>query len=560
MSRLVLGFAVVIALSGAGEARPGETPVFHFKDATSASGIDFIHVTGASGEKYMVETMGAGALFFDYDGDLDPDLYLVNGGGLPGFEGGNLVSGTLYRNDGSGRFSDVTAAAGLAFQGYGMGAVAADYDNDGDPDLYVTEFGPNHLFRNNGDGSFTETTAQSGVVNPFWSASASWSDLDGDGYLDLYVANYVNFSFDNNPDCSKREAGRVLRSYCLPDAFLGVPDAVYRNRGDGTFEDVSRSARVALPRGKGLGVVAFDYNQDGLPDLYVANDTIPNFLFRNDGGLRFSEVGLFSGTAYDSDGRALAGMGVDIGDYDRDGDSDFFVTNFQGEFNTLYRYDENAFFTDVSQFAGLARPSLGSLGFGTAFADLDNDGFVDLVIANGHVLDITALLSEGSSYPQRNQLFRNRGDGRFEEVEDAGPGFELIKISRGLAVADLEGDGDLDLLFTSSGGRPDLLKNETPSGHSLRLLLIGRRANRDAVGARLITDFGGGERSLTEVRAGSSYLSQNELTVHLGLGSRTDIKNLTIFWPGSGDEVLGPLRAGQLAIVVEGLGVIDTFP
>jgi len=551
---------VAIVLAGPPGAHAEETPTIRFTDHTAAAGIDFLHVTGASGEMYVVETMGSGAIFFDYDGDLDPDLYLVNSGALPGFEPTNPVSGALFRNDGAGRFSQVTALSGLDFQGYGMGVAAADYDNDGDVDLYVTEFGPNRLFRNNGDGSFTEVTEAAGVGNPLWGVSASWSDLDGDGNLDLYVANYLNFSFDNHPDCTKRKGGKVLRSYCGPILFGGLPDALYRNRGDGTFEDVSRQAGVALPHGKGLGVVAFDYDRDGLADLYVANDTAPNFLFRNEGGMRFSEVGLESGTAYDGDGRALAGMGVDVGDYDRDGDMDLFVTNFQGEFNTLYRNAKNQFFTDVSALAGLARPSARVLGFGTAFVDLDNDGFVDLVVANGHIHDNAAELTEGASYRQRNQLFWNRGDGHFEEIREAGPGFELVKVSRGLAVGDLEGDGDLDLLFTNSGDRPDLLRNESPSGNALRLLLIGRRANRDAVGAKLFLDLGEDERTTIELLAGSSYASQNERVVHIGLGQRTKIQGLRIDWPGSGEEILGPLQAGELVIVVEGLGVLRSFP
>jgi hypothetical protein len=550
MSRL-LPLSCAVMLAELGGAFSEESPTFRFTDWTADSGLDFLHVTGASGEKYMIETMGAGAVFFDYDGDGDSDLYLVNGGVLPGFESTKPVRGALYRNDGSGRFSDVTLASGLDFEGYGMGAASADYDNDGDADLYVTEFGPNRLFRNNGDGTFTEVAEAAGVVNSLWSVSASWSDLDGDGNLDLYVANYLNFGFDNNPDCSQRKGEKVLRSYCLPDAFQGLPDALYRNRGDGTFEDVSRQAGVALGHGKGLGVVAFDYDRDGLTDLYVANDTMPNFLFHNLGGMQFREVALESGVAYDGDGNAQAGMGVDAGDYDRDGDTDLFVTNFQGEFNTLYRNGKNGFFTDATSFAGLGRPSLRSLGFGTAFVDLDNDGWLDLVVANGHVLDNTAELTEGSSYRQRNQLFRNRGDGRFEEIRSAGPGFDVSKVSRGLAFADIEGDGDLDLLFTSSGDGPELLRNDGSSGNSLRLLLVGRRANRDAVGAMLTFDLGGERHITTEVRAGSSYASQNERIVHVGLGAQTRISSVAVQWPGSGKDVLGPLEVGELLLVVE---------
>ena len=548
---------LTIAVSLSSSVHRQEDAAFTFVDTTVTSGIDFTHVTAASGQKYMVETMGAGAVFFDYDGDLDPDLYLVNGGLLPGFGSQEPVSGALFRNDGKGHCSDVTTFSGLTFEGYGMGAAASDYDNDGDLDLYVTEFGPNRLFRNNGDGSFGEVAESAGVVNPLWSVGASWSDLDGDGNLDLYVSNYLDFGFDNNPDCSQRKGGKVLRSYCLPDAFRGLADALYRNRGDGTFEDVSRQAGIATPTGKGLGVLAFDYDGDGLSDLYVANDTVPNFLYRNIGGLHFSEEALLSGAAYDGDGRALAGMGVDTGDYDRDGDLDLFVTNFQGELNTLYRNDEGGFLTDVSSHAGIGRPSLRTLGFGAAFADLDNDGFVDITVANGHVLDNTAELTDGSSYSQRNQLFWNRGEGRFDEILEAGPGFELVKVGRGLAVADIEGDGDLDLLFTNSGDRPDLLMNETPTGNAVRLLLVGRRANRDAVGARVVVDSGPEEFMVTEIRAGSSYASQNELVVHVGLGPQTELPSVRIHWPGAGEEMLGPLRAGELALIVEGLGIID---
>ncbi|MFQ5791338.1 MAG: CRTAC1 family protein [Acidobacteriota bacterium] len=532
---------------------------FELVDITSEAGIDFRHVTGASGRKYMVETMGAGAVFFDYDGDLDPDLYLVNGGVLRGFGASEPVTGALYRNDGGLRFTDVTAASGLTHQGYGMGAASGDYDHDGDVELYVTHFGPNRLFRNNGDGTFTEVTAEAGVGNELWSASATWSDLDGDGHLDLYVTNYVDWGYNNHPDCSQRRGGEVLRSYCLPDAFRGLPDALYRNRGDGTFTDVSRDAEVARPDGKGLGVVAFDYNGDDLPDLYVANDTVPNFLFRNEGGMRFTEIALEAGAAYDEEGNALAGMGVGVGDYDLDGDLDLFVTNFSGEANTLYRNEANGFFTDVSFRAGIGRPSLRSLGFGTAFCDLDNDSLLDLVVANGHVLDNTALLREGTSYPQANQFLRNVGDARFEPVRGEGPAFETVKVSRGMAVADLEGDGDSDLLFTNSGERPNLLRNDGGTGNVLRLLMVGRRANRSAVGARLFVNIGDGELAF-EVPSASSYLSQNEPVVHLGLGERTEVKALRVRWPQSQEQILGPLAAGKFYVVVEDVGVVRSHP
>ncbi len=537
-----------------------QAPAFHFRDVTVPAGIDWVHVTGGSGRKYLVETMGSGAVFFDYDSDLDPDIYLANGGALPGFTPSAPVEGALYRNEGNGRFSEVTIASSLHQHGYGMGAVAADYDNDGDADLYLTHHGPDQLFRNNGDGTFTDVTALAGVENPLWSSSAAWSDLDGDGFLDLYVATYLNWSLKNHPDCSQGMGSKVLHSYCLPDAFQGLSDTLHRNRGDGTFEDQSREAGIALPGGKGLGVVAVDYDQDGRPDLYVANDTVPNFLFHNKGGMRFSEVGLDLGVAYDGKGNALAGMGVDAGDYDQDGDFDLFVTNFQGEPNTLYRQDGDGFFTDVSFPSGLGRPSLAFLGFGAAFADLDNDSDLDVVVANGHLDDTRTFLDEAPSYPQLNQVYRNRGDGRFDVVSGAGGGFDLLKVSRGLTLADIEGDGDLDLLFTNSADRPDLLRNDTVGGNALRVLLVGRGANRDAVGSRLIFDSGRGSETIVEVRAGSSYLSQNDRIVHLGLGSRGSAPRVRITWPGSGAEEVGPLPAGTLAVIVEGKGVVSSFP
>jgi hypothetical protein len=525
-----------------------------FTDITAAAGIDFVHVTGETGRKYLVETMGSGVVFFDYDGDLDPDLYLVNGGALPGFVAAGPIQGALYRNDGHGAFTDVTLASGLAHEGYGMGAVAGDYDNDGDPDLFVTHYGRDRLFRNNGDGTFTDVTEKAGVGNPLWGSSATWSDLDADGDLDLFVANYVDWSLDKNSACVRRGAAKPVPTYCPLNHFQGLPDELYRNRGDGTFEAIGKEAGVALTTGKGLGVVALDENVDGLPDLYVANDQVPNFLFRNLGGMRFAEVALDVGVAYDANGSALAGMGVDAGDYDQDGDLDLYVTNFQGEHDSLYRRDDKGFFTEVSAPAHLMLPSMKTLSFGTAFADLDNDSLLDLVVANGHLESV-----DGAPQAQHKQLFWNLGKGRFEEVHPSGNGFDSIGVGRGLATADIDGDGDLDLLITNNGGRPELLRNDSPSGNVLRLLLVGRRSNRDAVGARLLVDLGD-VRQVFEVKAGSSYLSQNERIVHIGLGKRSRVEGIRIRWLGSGEESLGPLAAGQLAVVREGEGVIASHP
>jgi hypothetical protein len=414
--------ALALLLFGTGARRlppPETTAGFVLVDVTDRSGIAFVHVTGATGRKYPVETMGSGAVFFDYDLDLDPDVYFVNSGALPGFHADGPINGALYRNDGHGIFTNVTGDAGLNHEGYGMGAQAGDYDNDGDADLYITHYGRDRFFRNDGDGTFTEVTERAGLGNPLWGAGAAWSDLDVDGDLDLYVVNYMDWSLKNNPECWHRGGGRPILSYCLPDAFRGVPDELYHNRGEGTFEAVGRSAGISLPSGKGLGVLSLDENADGLPDLYVANDTIPNFLFRNLGQLRFEETGLEAGVAYDISGAAMAGMGVAAADFDGDRDLDLFVTNFQGEFNTLYRRDADGFFTDVSLRAGLGLPSLERLSFGTAFADLDSDSLPELIVANGQ-LDTDDVV--GSSQAQPNQLFHNLGDGRFREVGPAGGG------------------------------------------------------------------------------------------------------------------------------------------
>jgi len=527
-----------------------EPPPLRLRDATEQAGLaSFVHTTGASGRKYLVETMGSGVVFFDYDGDRDPDLFLPAGGWLPGSVAARPVRSRLYRNDG-GRFVDVTAASGLVDEGWSMGGVAADYDGDGDADLYVTHLGPNRLYRNEGDGTFRDVTAVSGTGNPGWSASAAWADLDGDGRLDLYVANYLDWSLENDPPCWDRSGPEPRRSYCLPDAFRGVPDALYLNRGEGRFEEVGASAGIALAGGKGLGVLVLDADADGRPDVYVANDTSPNYLFENRGGARFAERALVKGLAYDVDGTALAGMGVDAADADADGDLDLFVTNFEGEPNTLYRQDGDGYWTDVSRGAGIALPSLERLGFGAVFADLDQDGLPEIVVANGLLDDVQGDPAQG------DQVFRNLGGMRFT-VEPL-PG--RPRVSRGLAAADVDSDGDLDLLFSSSGGPLRLLVNEAPAGCSLQLLLVGRPGLEDAIGARLevVRD---GRTTAFEVRAGSSYLSQSQRAIHVGLGAADGVDDVRIRWPGAARErSTGPLPAGFLHVLDEEEGLLESLP
>jgi len=513
-------------------------------DITSASGVTFTHDNGASAHKYMPETMGSGVVFFDYDGDSDPDLFFANGVALVGDSPENRA-GVLYRNDGDGRFVDVTEKSGLLHSGYGMGATAGDYDNDGDADLYVTHYGANSLFRNNGDGSFDDVSVDARVSGNVFSASATWSDLDQDGFVDLYVTNYVDWSPSNSPECSQRIGGETLRAYCLPDAFRGAPDELYRNLSDGRFEARGTSAGIARRTGKGLGVISLDFDDDGLTDLYVANDTVPNFLFRNRGGFEFEEVGLLVGVSYDADGNALAGMGVTHSDYDQDADLDLFVTNFEGESNTLYRNESNGFFTEVSLSSGVGRPSLPRLGFGALFADLDNDADDDLLVANGHVLDNAAALY-GGSYAQRNQLFRNDG-GRF-----TGSDLGEAHVSRGLAVADIDADLDLDVVFSNSGAAPTLLRNDTASRGAIRLLLVGRTSNRDGLGAIVEARVDKQVRRI-ETSAGTSYLSQSERIVHIAPGATGRVDSIRLRWPNGLVEERGPFTAGARVVWIEGV-------
>lgn len=528
-----------------------------FVDVTQQVGIDFIHYKGATDEKYMVETMGSGGGFFDYDGDGDLDIYLLNGAPLPGSE---LLqkppTNVLYRNNDDGTFLDVTALAGVGEPGFGMGMAAADVDNDGDLDIYVTNFGANVLYRNNGDGTFSDVTAYAGVEAGAWSTSAAFADFDGDGFVDLFVCRYVDFSLSNHKFCGDR--ARNLRAYCHPVIYDPVPNLLYRNRGDGTFTEVTASAGVYVKdEGKSLGVVWGDYDNDGDLDLHVANDTMRNFLYRNEGQGRFTDVTLSAGIGYSEDGQAQAGMGNDFGDYDGNGWLDIIVTNFDFEYNALYQGQPGGVFIDRSYSTGLAEPSINFLGFGTFFFDYNNDGLLDIFVANGHILDNIDLFNRLSTYRERNFLFRNRGDGVFEEISHrAGPGFSREMVGRGAAPGDFDDDGDEDILVTMSGEAPLLLRNEGGNRNRwIGLRLVGRRSNRDAVGAR-VTIEAGGKKYFKEIKAGSSYLSQGPLALLFGLASAESAERIVIRWPSGEVEKLGPAAAGRRLIAVEGLGVV----
>ena len=508
-----------------------------FIDVTSAAGIHFRHQNGAEGEKYPMETMGSGVVFFDYDGDGWLDLYFVNSAG----------PGVLYHNEGDGNFTDKTASAGVADSGYGLGTAAADYDGDGDLDLYITCYGPNILYRNEGDGRFTDATNEAGVagpdlVNPGMSTGAAFADYDGDGDLDLYVGNYAKFRPELHEPCIR--SGDIV-VYCGPEAFEPQRDVFYRNEGDGTFVDITEQAGFLPAAAKELGSFFIDYDQDRDPDLYVAGDRTPNLLYRNDGD-RFAEVGAIAGVAYNDKGKPLAGMGVDVGDYDNDGLFDFFVTNYQWETNSLYRNLGNGFFADITFQSGLGVPSLQFLAWGTLFFDYDNDGDRDLFVANGH-LDDNIHLFDAVTYEQQNQVFRNEGQGRFADRSDqVGPGLALKQVSRGVAMGDYDNDGDLDLVVANNNQPAVLLRNDGGNlNHWLSLRLVG-----NMVGAEVRVNSG----DLTQVdvvRTGSSYLCQSALRPFFGLGDRTRIDQVEIRWPSGKVQHLRDVAVDQLLTVYE---------
>ncbi len=533
------GAAIVLAalLGMADSAGAGE---IRFHEVSAAWGLDFQHNAGVSGRMYMVETMAGGVVLFDYDGDGDDDAFFVNGGVLPGYDGPPPQS-RLLRNDlgrDAGRFVDVTETAGIHLDTYGTGAVAGDIDDDGDLDLYVTAFGNNELFLNQGNGTFQAAGTERSVDDPSWSASAAFGDVDLDGDLDLYVANYTDFSVTNHKFCrlggsnksTDGDNGKPERGYCHPDMYNGVPDRLYRNDGNGYFVDATDASGLDGVAEAGLGVVIGDLDGDRWPDLYVANDKDPNLLFRNLGGGRFEDESLLSGAAYDRSGNAEAGMGVELADLDGDGRQDIVVTNFALETNAFYRSAGDGVFIDQRFQSGLAQPSLQRLAFGVNALDADLDGDLDLFVANGHIQPEAERIGEVGAYEQPNQLFENLGGGRFRERRDVG--LDTVRTSRGSAVADLDLDGDLDLVVVNSNQLSETYENRT-SGRWLAFDFSSHNTgNPEAIGARVVLAEGGGTQ-IREVRAGSSYLSQSTLTLFFGLGEEERIERLTVRQPSA---------------------------
>ena len=524
-----------------------------FVDVAEASGITFKHVNGESGRLYYLETMGSGAAFLDYDNDGDLDLYIVNSAPLPGFVTDTLPTNVFYRNDGNKGFTDVTAEAGVGHLGYGMGCGTADYDNDGDPDLYVTNFGENVLYRNNGDGTFTDVTINASVGNGNrWSSSCAFVDYDHDGNLDLYVVNYLDYDIAEDGEWYDTNGRRI---YSNPRVYKGVSDTLYRNNGDGTFTDVTQRAGVYNDTGKGLGVTCGDYDNDGRIDIYVANDTTPNFLYRNMGDGTFLDLGVIAGVAYNEEGVAEGGMGVDFGDYNNDGFLDIFVTNFSRETNTLYRNNSNGIFSDVTYIAHLGDSSFLKLGFGAKFFDADNDHDLDLFVANGHVYSTVESHSDTIEYAQTDQLFLTMGESAFLDVsEECGTYFSVKRVSRGAAFGDYDNDGDTDIFVVHLNQKAVLLRNDGGNRNNwLKIKTVGVKSNRDGIGARIevVTRL---HAQIGEVQASSSYLSGHDLRLIFGLGAEAEAGEVTVTWPSGLKQTLADVAANQFLIITEGVG------
>ena len=518
----------------------------YFRDVTDAMGLDFRHINGFSAERRLVETMGSGGALFDFDNDGDLDLYLVQGNSLSA-SAESPPTNRLYRND-AGVFVDITTSANVGDTGYGLGAVAADYNADGYRDLYVTNLGKNVLYRNNGDGTFTDVTEDAQVDCPLLSASAAFADIDRDGDLDLYVCNYVEYALETDIPCYYKN---TLRIYCGPNEYHGIADVLYRNNGDGTFTDVTKASGVYEPTTRGLGVVFTDVDNDGWVDIYVANDMSPNTLFINQRDGTFREEGVPRGVAYNGDGIANGSMGIDAGDYDNDGDIDLWVSNFALEANCLMQNDGDGYFEDMTFDTNLADPSFYALGFGTRFIDFDNDGWLDLIVGNGHIWDNVKQIDAKQSYAQPVQLFRNQGSALqnqvgFTEITAEAGLDKTPYVVRGMLFGDIDTDGDVDIVLCQSNRPAVILSNEIGNENAwLTVRLVGTDGNTDAIGAQVQFEANG-TTLLREVICGASYLSGNDLRLSFGLGNASRIDNLRIRWHNGDVQQLSKVPIRQI--------------
>lgn len=525
-----------------------------FKDITAQAGIAFVHNNGAFGKKWMPETYGSGCVFFDMDADGRQDLLLVNGSRFPG-QPGEVTTSRLYRNLGGGRFADVTKGSGLDVELYGMGGAAGDFDNDGLVDLAVTDGRGVRLYRNLGGGRFADATERNGIVDKEWSSSVMWFDYDKDGALDLAVARYLQWSPSRDVHCNNTGRGK---SYCTPDMYKGEGLRLYHNRGNGTFTDVTREAGVFTSNARSLGLAMLDYDGDGWMDFFVANDGTPNQLFRNAGNGTFVDAAFKAGVAVRENGSARAGMGVDAADYDGSGRPSVIVGNFSHEMLAVYHNEGNGLFIDEAPRSNLGKETLLSLTFGLFFFDYDLDGRPDIFAANGHITDDFPAFIKNVTYAQRPHLFRNLDGRRFEEaIDSVGPDLARKVVGRGAAYADVDEDGDLDVVMTESHGPARLYRNDGGVNHALRVRVVGVTSNRDGIGARVDVTRLDGSKAWALVKSGSSYLSQSELPVTFGLGAASKVQRLSITWPDGTVQPLGPQDADRTLIVREGVGIVS---
>ena len=543
------------------KAQDAPVPV-HFTDIRKTAGITFVQDSTESDEKYYLETMGTGVAWLDYDQDGLMDLYFVQTGPTDAHKPAKPLRSALYHNNGDGTFTDVTEKAGVGGEGhYGQGVAVGDFDNDGFPDLYVTGYGRAILYHNNGDGTFTDVTAKAGVADQGqWSSSAGWFDFDKDGWLDLVVANYLDWSPKNNPWCGERKPG--YRSYCAPGNYKGLHTKLYHNNHDGTFTDVSDKSGVGLPESKGMGLVLADFNNDGWPDIAMANDTWPNFLFHNNRNGTFTDDSLISGLAASEDGRYEAGMGIDAADVDGDGLLDVYITHLDFELNRLYHNNGDGTFTDVTYSSGIGNKAMLLSGVAVKFIDYDNDGWPDIVQANGAMVDNVSLYHSLVSYKEPLLMFHNLGNGHFEKASDAlGPDFIRPVAGRGLATADFFNNGAMGIAVNCRGDSPELLRNDGgTANHWLEVLLIGTKSNRDGVGSVLKLTSEGVVR-VDQAKGGTSYMSASDPRIHFGLGKRSKIDSLVITWPSGQVDKLTNVPVDAIIAVKEGAGIVThPFP